>query len=433
MLYLFILLLQWLLCIIHLIQATYNPLRGHVMKTIAIIGTFDTKGTEYEFLRKKIESQGLKTLMIHAGGFPPAIHADISNEQVAGAVGQDIHEIIRKNDRALVTDTMSRGIEALLPKLYEKGLFQGAISFGGSGGTSIAAPGMRALPVGVPKIIVSTVASGDVSVYVGTSDLVMFPSIVDISGLNWVSRTIFTNAANAVAGMVKNAPDPAADDNRPIVAATMFGVTTPCIDQARRYLEAHGYEVIVFHATGTGGNAMENLIASGRVRGVLDITTTELADEVCGGRMPAGPARLTTAGRMRIPQVVSVGAADIAVFGTRDTIPEKYAGRRFYQHNPTTTLMRTNIEENIKIGRLLASRLNGAAGKTAMMLPLRGVSMIDADNQPFYGKDEDEALFRTLSDNIDPQKVELIKMDCNINAEDFSLAAASKLIEYMEA
>lgn len=402
------------------------------MKTIAIAGTFDSKGRELNFVKEVLEGLGLKTLTIHCGVFEPIFETDVSNEEVAKEVGGDIHQIASKKDRALATEVLSKGMEKLIPRLYAEGKFDGIISLGGTGGTSLVTPGMRALPIGVPKVMVSTVASGNVQQYVGTSDIVMMPSIVDVSGLNSISTKIFTNAALAIAGMVSLEHKEIAQEKKPLVAATMFGVTTPCVDAAREFLEEKGYEVLVFHATGTGGRVMERLIEEGYFKGVLDITTTEWCDELVGGVLAAGPNRLEAAGKHKVPQVVSVGALDMVNFGPIDTVPEKFKGRKFYKHNPTVTLMRTTVEENKKLGEIIAEKLNKAEGPTVLMLPLKGVSMIDAEGQPFYGPEEDKILFDTLRENIDRSKVELIEMDAHINDKEFALTAAKKLLELME-
>lgn len=399
------------------------------MKTIAIIGTFDTKGTEFEFIKKLVREQGLDTLCIHAGAFEPLFAPDVSNAEVAASVGVSMEEISSKRDRAFATDVMSRGAEKLIPELYAQGRFDGIISVGGSGGTSMATPAMRALPIGVPKVMVSTMASGNISQYVGTSDVVMFPSVVDAEGLNAISMEIFSNAVNAVVGMVKN-KKPLAHENKPIIAATMFGVTTPCIKTAKAYLEEQGYEVLVFHATGTGGRTMETLINAGFIKGVLDITTTEWCDELFGGVLNAGSHRLEAAGACGVPQVVSVGALDMVNFGPLDTVPEQYRGRNLYKHNPTVTLMRTTKEENIRLGEVIAEKLNAAKSPTALMLPLRGVSAIDGEGQPFNDPEADKALFDTLRANIG-SNVELIELDSNVNDDAFALAAAKKLLELM--
>lgn len=402
------------------------------MKTIAIAGTFDSKGKEFSYVKNILEGLGLKTLTIHCGVFEPMFETDVSNEEVAREVGADIKEIAAKRDRALGTEILSKGMEKLIPRLYAEGKFHGIISFGGSGGTSLVTPGMRALPIGVPKVMVSTVASGNTQQYVGTSDIMMYPSIVDVSGLNSISTKIFTNAAFAIAGMVKFEHEEKIE-KKPLVAATMFGVTTPCVDKAREYLEEQGYEVLVFHATGTGGKTMERLIEDGFFDGVLDLTTTEWCDELVGGVLAAGTHRLEAAGKHKVPQVVSLGALDMVNFGPIDTVPKEFAGRKLYKHNPTVTLMRTTVEENKKLGEIISEKLNSAKGSTALIVPLRGVSMIDVAGQPFYGPEEDKILFDTIRKNIDQNKVELIEIDLDINDKEFAVAAAKKLVEFMKA
>ena len=401
------------------------------MKTIAIAGTFDTKGREYLYVKELIESLGLNTLTIHTGVFEPAFKPDISNEEVAQAAGWDINDIVHKKDRALATEVLSKGMEKLIPNLYEQGKFDGIISFGGSGGTSLVTPAMRALPIGVPKIMVSTVASGNTSQYVGTSDIIMMPSIVDVAGLNSISTKIFTNAVFAIAGMVKFENEKVLD-KKPLVAATMFGVTTPCVTAAKEYMEHRGYEVLVFHATGVGGKTMESLIEGGFIEGVLDLTTTEWVDEIVGGVLNAGPNRLEAAAKNNIPQVVSVGALDMCNFGPYDTVPEKFKNRNLYKHNPTVTLMRTTAEENELIGKKIAEKLNMSNGKTILMLPLKGVSGIDTENQPFYGAKEDKKLFDILKEFTNQDVVKIEEMNCNINDIEFAHRAAQNLIDLMK-
>ena len=400
------------------------------MKTICIIGTLDTKGKEFGFLKELIEARGFHTFCINTGVFEPLFTADVSNAEITAAVGVDMQEIVAKGDRALATDTISRGLELLLPQLYAQGKFDAVLSAGGSGGTSMAAPAMRALPLGVPKMIISTMASGNVSQYIDTSDLIMVPSIVDVEGLNDISRKIFTNAVNALCGMV-HFPHQFEADSRPLLAATMFGVTTPCIKVAKEYLEAQGYDVLVFHATGAGGKSMEALIDAGYIKGVLDITTTEWCDEIVGGVLSAGPHRLEAAGRQGIPQVVSVGALDMVNFGPLSTLPQEFAARKLYPHNPTVTLMRTTAEELTQIANVIVEKLNAAQGPTTLMLPLRGVSAIDVAGAPFYDAEADAALFATLRNKI-AANVELVEMDNAINDEAFALAAAKKLVALLD-
>lgn len=400
------------------------------MKTVAVLGTFDTKGKELKYIKECIEEHGLKTLCINTGVFEPVVEPDISSAEVAAAVDADINAIVEKRDRATATEVLSKGTEKLIPQLYAEGKFDGIISIGGSGGTALATPAMRQLPLGVPKVMVSTMASGDVSPYVGTSDIVMIPSVVDAEGLNDISKVIFSNAANAVVGMVQNRKE-IESDGKPLLAATMFGVTTPCVKAAEEYLHEQGYDVLVFHATGTGGKCMEALIDQGFIKGVLDLTTTEWCDEVVGGVLNAGPDRLTAAGKNGIPQVVSVGALDMVNFGPMDTVPAQFKDRNLYKHNPTVTLMRTTADELKSIGHEIASRLADATGKTTLILPLKGVSMIDVEGQPFYDAEADKALFDTLRTELEGSNVEIVELDTDINDKEFAVAAAKKLISLL--
>ena len=404
------------------------------MKTIAVAGTFDTKGREFAYVKGLLEELGVRPFMIHTGVFEPAFPVDVNNDEIAATVGQDIKAIVERKDRALATETLSKGMEKLVPELYAQGKFDGIISFGGSGGTSLVTPAMRALPIGVPKVMVSTMASGNVAQYVGTSDIVMMPSIVDVAGLNKISKLIFSNAVLAIVGMVNLHEKLKADTSeaKPLIAASMFGVTTPCVDRAKDYLEKRGYEVLVFHATGTGGKTMDALTNAGFFAGVLDLTTTEWADEVVGGVLAAGEARCEAAIAKKIPQVVSVGACDMVNFGPIDTVPEKFSGRNFYKHNPTVTLMRTSVEECKQIAEKLASKWNKAQVPMTILLPKRGVSMIDADGQPFNGVEERKILFDTLKANITNELVEIRELDNNINDADFAETAAKRLIELIE-
>lgn len=401
------------------------------MKTIAIAGTFDSKGPEFLYLKELIEGQGIRTLTIHTGVFEPIFTPDVSNGEVAAAAGEDICKVAEKKDRAWATEVLTKGMEILVPKLYQEGKFDGIISMGGSGGTAMVTAAMRALPVGVPKVMVSTMAGGDVSRYVGTSDIVMMPSIVDVAGINTISSKIYANAAFAICGMVSMESTKEVD-TRPLIAATMFGVTTPCIMQAQSYLESKGYEVVIFHAVGTGGQSMEALIKAGFFKGVLDITTTEWCDEVVGGILNAGPHRNEAAALCGVPQVVSVGACDMVNFAEYDTVPEKFAGRNLYKHNPQVTLMRTTVEENREIGKRLAEKLNMATGETTVILPLKGVSMIDAEGEAFYGPEEDKVLFDTLREGVRNEKVTILEMDAHVNDEAFSIAACDELLALIE-
>jgi uncharacterized protein (UPF0261 family) len=327
---------------------------------------------------------------------------------------------------------MGRGTARVLAELHRQGRLQGAAAVGGSGNSSIAAAAMRALPIGVPKLIVSTLASGDTRPYVGAVDIAMMYSVVDIAGVNQISAQILSNAAGAIAGMAK-ATTPRLDDHRPLVGATMFGVTTPCVTHARERLEELGYEVLVFHATGTGGQSFEALAADGYLVGALDVTTTELADELVGGVLSAGPDRLEAVGRSGIPQVVSLGALDMVNFGPRETVPERFSDRNLYVHNPTVTLMRTTPAENEELGRRIARKLNAAESPTALFIPLAGVSAIDVDGQPFRDAEADAALFASLRENLDPGVVEVHELDTDINDRAFARSMADRLHELIRA
>ena len=324
---------------------------------------------------------------------------------------------------------MANGAAAIVERLHSEGKIDGIISLGGSAGTTIGTTAMRAVPVGVPKVMVSTLASGDTSPYVDTKDIAMMYSVVDIAGINSVSRQILANAAGAIAGMVQ-VEVPAVDD-KPLIGATMFGVTTPCVTKAREVLEGAGYEVLVFHATGTGGRAMEDLVKGGFIVGVLDVTTTELADELVGGVLSAGPDRLEAAGDLAVPQVVAPGALDMVNFGPPDTVPEPFSERQFYQHNPTVTLMRTTVEENAELGKIMARKLSQANGPTTVVIPLHGVSAIDADEQPFNSPEARTAWIENLKTNIN-DSVTVIEMDCHINDDEFATKLAETLLESLK-
>jgi len=400
--------------------------------TVVLVGTLDTKGIEYGFLRDRLREARVGVLLVDAGVMgEPLVEPDVSREEVASAAGVDHAELVRAADRGAAVDAMGRGAAAVLARLHGEGRLDGTAAVGGSGNSSIAAQAMRDLPVGVPKLIVSTVASGDTRPYVGAVDVTMMYSVVDISGINQISAQILTNAAGAIAGMAKAAV-PERLDERPLIGATMFGVTTPCVTRARERLEELGYEVLVFHATGTGGQSFEALASGGYLVGALDATTTELADDLVGGVLSAGPDRLEAVGRSEIPQVVSLGALDMVNFGPRDTVPPQFEGRNLYVHNPTITLMRTTPEENAELGRRIARKLNGADSPTVLFVPLKGVSAIDVDGQPFRDAQADEALFAALRDGIDTSKVEVREVDADVNDPAFATAMADRLHELVQ-
>ncbi|MCL6522736.1 MAG: Tm-1-like ATP-binding domain-containing protein [Firmicutes bacterium] len=399
------------------------------MPTVVVLGTLDTKGRELAYVRDVIREQGLDTLLVDAGVTDPAVEPDIPRQEVGRAAGVDPDELARRRDRGAAVAAMARAAAATVRRLYDEGRLDAILCLGGSAGSSIGAAAMQQLPVGVPKLLVSTMASGDTRPYVGVKDVTLMYSVIDISGLNRFSRLVLGNAARAVAGMAAGraaAGESGRAGEKPLIAATMFGVTTPCVTAAREYLESRGYEVLVFHATGSGGRAMEGLVDDGLVGAVLDVTTTEWADELVGGVLNAGPQRLEAAGRKGIPQVVSVGALDMVNFGPPETVPEKFRGRRFYPHNPTVTLMRTTPEECAELGRILAEKLNRATGPTKVFLPLRGLSMIDADGQPFWDPEADRALFDALRRHLRPE-IERVELDLHINDPEFALAMARAL------
>ncbi len=398
-------------------------------RTILLIGTLDTKGTEYEYVRDLIRDRGFDTLTMDAGVLgEPGFAPDISADEVAAAGGDSLEALRARRDRGEAVDVMIRGACRLAPQLHEAGRFHGALALGGGGGTNIAAAAMQTLPTGVPKLMVSTVASGDVAPYVGVKDVTLMYSPVDIAGLNLLSRRILSNAAGAICGMVGQEAPPAT--NRRIVAASMFGVTTPCVSRIRERMEQAGYEMLVFHATGSGGRSMEGLIADGYVAGVADMTTTEWCDEVVGGVLSAGPDRLTAAGKAGIPQVVSCGALDMVNFRALHAVPESFRGRTLYRHNPNVTLMRTTAEECREIGRRIAENLNKATGPATLMLPLRGVSMLDREGEPFHDPAANAALFAALREHVRPP-VELVELDLHINDAAFADAAFERLVALM--
>ncbi|NDL56957.1 Tm-1-like ATP-binding domain-containing protein [Phytoactinopolyspora mesophila] len=398
------------------------------MATVALLGTLDTKGVEYQFLRDRLRHAGADTVLVDCGVFGPnAVEPDISADDVAGAAGTSLDELRTAGDRGRAMATMSEGATAVLAGLQADGRLDGVLAVGGSGGTSLAAHAMRTLPIGVPKLIVSTVASGDTRPYVGARDITLMYSVVDIAGINRLSARILTNAAAAVAGMAGAEPPDVV--TRPLVGATMFGVTTPCVTAAREHLEGAGYEVLVFHATGTGGQSMEALVSDGFLTGVLDVTTTELADELAGGVMSAGPDRLEVAGRLGLPQVVSLGALDMVNFGPIDTVPKRYTDRLLYQHNENVTLMRTKPEECAELGRRLATKLSASAGPVALFVPLRGVSSIAVEGQLFHDPEADDALFAAVRESADPAVVDLVEIDTHINDPAFAAAMAERFVK----
>lgn len=403
------------------------------MSVVLLVGTLDTKGPEIAFARDRLKLHGFNALVIDVGsGGPPPFIPDIALDEVLAAAGADPAAIA---DRGQAVAAATRGIAPLVAQIHAQTPVAGILGLGGSAGTTIGTAAMRALPFGIPKVMVSTLASGQTRPYVQGSDIALFASVADIAGLNRVTRTVIANASAALAGMVRernqglgsgeDASDP------PLITATMFGVTTPCVQAARAFLEDRGYEVMVFHATGVGGQAMEGLIRDGQVQGVLDLTTTELADELVGGILSAGPDRLLAAARAGVPQVVSLGALDMVNFGPMESVPERFRGRKLHVHNPTVTLMRTTAEECARLGERIATALREATGPTAVLVPRGGLSALDAPGQPFHDPGADLALFEALAEGLasapNPH-VQLIFRDEHVNDPAFARAAAEALL-----
>ena len=397
------------------------------MATVVLVGTFDTKGMEYGWLRDRVGELGCEAVLVDAGIGEPQIEADVPAERVAEAAGASLETLRETGDRGAAVTAMGEGAAVVVAELLAAGRADAVLAVGGSGGSSIAARAVRNLPIGLPKLIVSTMASGDVSPYVGAKDVTITYSVVDIAGINRVSRLILGNAAAAAAGMAKAHAERAATQaqGRPLIGASMFGVTTPAVNAAREQLEELGYEVLVFHATGAGGRALEGLVDSRLLAGVLDVTTTELADDLVGGVLSAGPERLTAAGRHGVPQVVAPGALDMVNFGPRDTVPERFEGRNLYVHNPTVTLMRTTPGEMAELGRRVAAKLAAAAGPTTLFVPLGGVSALDAPGMPFHDPKADQACFEALQG----AGVDTVQLDMNINDPAFGRIMADRLHE----
>jgi uncharacterized protein (UPF0261 family) len=401
------------------------------MKTVVVAGAFDTKGADYGFLVDRLRSHGLNTVTVDFGVLgDPQFLPDLSNAEVARATGVEIATLRESKDKAVAMRVMTEGLPRVLSRLHEQGRLDGVCGMGGSGSTAILSAGMRALPIGVPKLLVSTVAAGDVSPYVGSTDLTLMHSVVDVAGLNRVSLQIYANAAAAMAGMV-NAFRPEAKDEKPLVAASMFGNTTPCIDRARSILDRAGWEVLVFHATGTGGRTMQRLASEGFLAGMIDLTTTELADEVCGGVFSAGPERVGIAAATAIPVVFAPGCVDMCNFGSPGSIPDRYRSRLLYEWNSNVTLMRTNLEENRKIGSLIAETANQCAGPAVVLIPLQGVSMLDSPGGPFWDPDADHACFDALRSSL-KASIPVIEVDGNINEPTFADRATQAFFELAE-
>ncbi|MEV6399001.1 Tm-1-like ATP-binding domain-containing protein [Streptomyces sp. NPDC051907] len=406
------------------------------MTIVTLVGTLDTKGQEYSWLRERLLRCGVEVVLVDTGVVgEPGVAADIPRAAVAEAAGVELRRLRDEGDRGAAVTTMARGAAAIVRRLYAEQRLHGVLAVGGSGGTSIATRAMRALPLGVPKLMVSSMASGDVSPYVGSTDITMMYSIVDIAGINTVSAPILANAADAVAGMAKGfaaasravRPEDLGVGGRPLVAASMAGVTTPGVDAARQRLTELGYEVLVFHTSGAGGRTLESLADEGLFAGVLDLTLSELADDLVGGVLTAGPDRLRAAGRRGIPQVVSLGALDMVKFGPLDTLPDRFRDRRVRVHNPSITVVRTTEAECAELGRRIAAKLRPAVGPTAVCIPLRGLSTLGGPGGPYHDPGVDDALFTALRDGLRGSTTEVLDFDTHINDPVFGRAAAERL------
>ncbi|MGW1842159.1 Tm-1-like ATP-binding domain-containing protein [Streptomyces sp. NPDC001966] len=403
------------------------------MATVVLVGTLDTKGAEYEWLAARLREAGCDVVLVDAGVMPsPAgtVAGDIDAAAVARRAGHGLEALRAGGDRGAAVSAMADGVERIVGDLHREGQLHAVLAVAGSGGSFIAARAMQALPIGVPKVLVSTMAAGDVSPYVGSSDITMMYSVVDVAGINSVSSQIMGNAVAAAAGMAihhERSLNESRPQGRPLIGASMFGVTTPAVDAARRRLDELGYEVLVFHATGAGGRALEKLASGGFLAGVLDLTTTELADELVGGVLSAGPDRLTAAGRAGVPQVVAPGALDMVNFGPVDTVPERFADRRLLVHNPTVTLMRTTAEEMTGLGASMGHKLASAHGPTAVLWPLGGFSAVDARGGPFHDPEADAAGLAALRAALRGSAVDLREIGAHLNDMSFGVAAADHL------
>jgi uncharacterized protein (UPF0261 family) len=398
------------------------------MKTVVTAGALDTKGADYEFLVERLRSHGVRALTVDFGvlGDPPFL-PDVTNAEVARAGGVELSTLRQSKDKTLAMRVMTKGLPRVLSRLRDEGRLDGVCGMGGSGGTTILSAGVRALPIGIPKLLISTVAAGDVSAYVGSADVTLMHSVVDVAGVNRISRLIYANAAAAIAAMAQ-ASRPESITERPLVAASMFGNTTACINQARTLLDGAGWETLVFHATGTGGKTMHRLVSDGLLAGLLDLTTTELADEVCGGVFSAGPERVNIGAASAIPVVLAPGCVDMCNFGARESVPGKYASRLLYEWNANVTLMRTTVEENRRIGAMIAETASRCAGPVAVLLPLRGVSMLDSPGGAFWSPDADHACFEAIRSHL-KQGIPVIDVDANINDPIFADRATRTFLE----
>jgi len=403
--------------------------------TVYAIATLDTKGRELAFVAERLRSLGVAVVTVDVGTQgPPEVPPDVDRSTVAGFHASDVGRAaaFSHSERGQAITAMGEALVSYLRREYDQGKLAGVIGIGGSCGTALITPAMRGLPVGVPKLMVSTVASGNTAPYVGCSDIAILYSVVDVAGINAVSRRVLGNAAGAMAGMVQNQAVIA--DEKPTIAMTMFGVTTPCVAAVRLEMEARGFDCLVFHATGTGGQAMEELVEAGLIQGVLDITTTEVADRVVGGILPCGPRRFEAIIEAKIPFVLSLGALDMVNFGAIETVPEGFRDRRLHVHNAFVTLMRTTADECRRCARWIAEKLNRASSPYRILIPEKGVSALDAPGQPFYDPDADAALFEALESAVLTGPARLIRrLPFHINDKEFARALVEEFLSLRPA
>ena len=409
-----------------------DPRPGETSAKVFVAGTMDTKRDELLFVVDCLRALNVDVCVVDlsAGGGSTA-EADVHPQQISGEINES-KDSLAALDRGAAVIRMTEAFAAFMVRQQAAGHVSGILGIGGSGGTAIVTAAMRRMPVGMPKLMVSTVASGNTAPYVDCNDICMMYSVVDVAGLNVVSRRILSNAAHAMAGMVRHALPSKAD--KPTIGMTMFGVTTACVTRVRELLEAKGFDCLVFHATGAGGRAMEKLVSSGLIRGVLDITTTEVADEVVGGVFPAGPHRFEAILQQQIPLVMSLGAMDMVNFGARETVPEQFSDRNLYVHNSQVTLMRTNLQENVAAADWIAAKLNKATSPFAMLMPEAGVSALDSEGKPFFDPQADNALMDTLERDLQGNPhADLRRLPLHINDAAFADALVETFLHLHNA
>ena len=401
-------------------------------KSIVMLGCFDTKGEDFSYLLKSLKALGQQVIAINTGVLETSVDFPIDGGQdaVAEASGTSLEAIRKSNDRGRAVELMGKGAASILADLASSDRFKGVIGMGGGGGTYIILEAMQAVPLGIPKFCLSTVVAKDLSRQIGVKDITLMSSVVDVAGLNSISRLLIRQAASAITAMSDTKVD-ASEETKRNIAISMFGNTTKCVDKCTELLRAKGYEVMAFHATGVGGATMESLIREGVFDAVLDVTTTELADELCGGILSAGPDRLTAATEMGIPQIVVPGCLDMVNFAQMDTLPEKYRSRQLYSWAPDVTLMRTNVTENETLGKQLVDKLMGAKAPVEILLPLKGISQIDSEGDIFYDPEADSALFGAIKESAHGH-VPVMEVDAHINDAAFAEALVGRLMKILK-